>query len=51
MSRHWAQEFESGNLTPSLAAALKVAFVFRLEMHLEEELVYLEIDALFESLT
>lgn len=51
MSRRWVQEFESGNLIPSLAATLKVAEVFQLEMHLEKELAYPEIDALFESLT
>lgn len=51
MGRRWVQEFESGNLIPSLAAALKVASPFRLEMHLEDGLVHPEIDALFESLT
>lgn len=50
MSLRWLQGVESGEISPTLSAAIKLASALGLELHLEKQRHYPEIDAVFEEL-
>lgn len=50
MSLRWLQGVESGDISPTITAAIKLASVLGLELYLETSKHHPELDAVFEAL-